>query len=43
MPAGKRVVAVAAAVVGLPFAAVLALAEAAMRRGGSTYVEARRV
>ena len=43
MPAGRRALALAAAVVLLPVAASLALAEAALRRGASTYVEARRV
>jgi hypothetical protein len=41
-PAG-RAGALAAAAVLLPVAAAAALAEAALRRGGSTYVEARRV
>ena len=43
MPGGKRAAALAAAVVLLPAAAACALAEAALGRGGSTYVEARRV
>jgi hypothetical protein len=43
MTAGRRLGALAAAVVLLPVAAGAALAEAALRRGGSTYVEARRV
>ena len=43
MSASTRAAVLAAAVVLLPVAATLALAEAALRRGGSTYVEARRV
>lgn len=43
LSAGARAGALAAAVVLLPVAAALALGEAALRRGGSTYVEARRV
>jgi Methyltransferase domain len=43
MPPATRAAALAAAVVLLPAAAALALAEAALGRGGSTYVEARRV
>ena len=40
---GARLAALAAAALLLPVAAVAALAEAALRRGGSVYVEARRV
>jgi hypothetical protein len=43
MPASQRGAALAAAAVLLPVAAALALAEAALRRSGSVYVEARRV
>jgi 2-polyprenyl-3-methyl-5-hydroxy-6-metoxy-1,4-benzoquinol methylase len=43
MSAGTRAGALAASVALLPLAATLALAEAALQRGGSTYVEARRV
>jgi SAM-dependent methyltransferase len=43
MSAGTRAGALAASVALLPVAATLALAEAALQRGGSTYVEARRV
>jgi SAM-dependent methyltransferase len=43
MSAGGRAGVLAAAVVALPVAAALALVEAALRRGGSIYVEARRV
>ena len=43
MSPGRRAAALAAAVVLLPAAAACALAEAALGRGGSTYVEARRV
>ena len=43
LPPATRAAALAAAVVLLPAAAALALTEAALGRGGSTYVEARRV
>ncbi len=42
LSAGRRVALLAAATLLLPVAAVLGLAEAALRRGGSVYVEARR-
>lgn len=41
--AARRSFALAAAVVLLPIAALLSLAEIAARRGGTVYVEARRV
>ena len=41
--APRRAAILAAAVLALPFAAAAALFEAALRRGGSVYVEARRV
>jgi SAM-dependent methyltransferase len=41
--AGRRLAVLAAAALALPFAAALALGEAALRRGGTLYVEARRV
>jgi hypothetical protein len=42
-PASSRVLAITAAAVLLPFAAVCVAVETATRRGGSIYVEARRV
>src|SRR5699024_7613545 len=42
-PAGKRLYAIAAGVVLLPVAALLAAAEVMMGRGGTVYLEAKRV
>jgi SAM-dependent methyltransferase len=42
LPPARRALALAAAAVALPVAAVCALTEAALRRGGTVYVEARR-
>jgi hypothetical protein len=43
LPARRRAAALAAGALLLPVAIAFALAEAALRRGGSVYVEARRV
>jgi len=43
LSASRRIAALAAGAALLPFAAAAALAEAALGRGGSAYVEARRV
>ena len=42
MPAGRRLATLAAAVLALAPAVACALVEAAVRRGGTVYVEARR-